>query len=309
VRVVDSHTGGEPTRVVLEGGPDLGSGTMAERARRFRAEHDSFRRALVFEPRGSEALVGALLLSPERPTSQAGVIFFDRAGVLGMCGHGTIGLVTTLAHLGRAKPGPFTLDTPAGAVRAELHTDGDVSFENVACYRTLSDVRVRLGPGEEVVGDVAWGGNWFYVVNPGPIPVRPDRIPALLALARRIRDALAEAGVRGADGEPIGHVMFNGPSVTPGASAQDFVLCPSDTYDRSPCGTGTSAQLAVLHARGQISPGDRWRQESVTGSAFDGSVAVRDGRVFPTIRGAAFVTGVTDLWFDSRDPFRDGLRT
>jgi proline racemase len=235
------------------------------------------------------------------------VIYFDRAGVLGMCGHGTIGLVATLAHLGRLRTGVVTFDTPAGAVHAELHASGEVSFENVACRRTLAEVPVRLPTGEQVVGDVAWGGNWFYIVHPSPMPIGMPQVPRLLTLTRSIREALAAAHVTGAGGEPIGHVLLNGPSESSGVSARDFVLCPSNTYDRSPCGTGTSAQLAVLHARGRIAPGVRWRQESVTGSIFEGYLQEREGEIYPTIRGAAFVTGTAELYFDPKDPFRDGV--
>jgi 4-hydroxyproline epimerase len=282
---------------------------MAERAARFRESWDGFRRGLVFEPRGSEAVVGALLLPPDLPGSFAGVLFFDRAGPLGMCGHGTIGVVATLAHLGRIRPGPLSLDTPVGSVRAELHGNGEVSFENVPCWRSRNDVRVRLDGGEEVVGDVAWGGNWFYVVNPSPRPVEMKGIDELTAFTRQVRATLRRDHVTGDAGEPIEHILLNGPSSTPGASARNFVLCPSNTYDRSPCGTGTSAQLAVLHSREQIAPGAIWRQESISGSTFDGSIQLRGGQVYPTIRGSAFVTATAELYFDARDPFGEGLPT
>jgi 4-hydroxyproline epimerase len=307
IHVVDSHTGGEPTRVVVSGGPDLGDGPLVRRAERLEREFAGFRSGLVGEPRGTEALVAAVLGPPETPSSRAGVVYFDRAGVLGMCGHGTIGLVATLAHEGRLAPGPATLDTPVGPVRTELHADGSVSVENVAAHRTVVDRSVRLDAETTVVGDVVWGGNWFFVVDPSPIPLVAARIPELLAFTRRVRDALARDGIRGEDGAPISHVFLNAPG-TSGASGRDFVLCPSDTYDRSPCGTGTSALLAVLQARGKLGAGEPWVEESITGSRFVATFAMDGTRVRPTIRGSAFVTGVTDLEFDDADPFREGIR-
>jgi 4-hydroxyproline epimerase len=309
IRVVDSHTGGEPTRVVVEGGPDLGGGDMAERLARFRSDHDSFRSAVVNEPRGSDVLVGALLCPPADPSSVAGVIFFDNAGAIGMCGHGTIGLVTTLAHLGRIRHGQHQIETPVGLVTAELHEDGRVTVGNVPSYRAAADVTVEVAGYGPVTGDVAWGGNWFFVADSPGVPIAAGNVEALTDLAWRVRQALTAARVTGADGAEIDHIELFAPSPTPGLDSRNFVLCPGKAYDRSPCGTGTSAKMACLHARGRLHPGEVWRQESVLGSVFEGRFAVdADGRILPFITGRAWVTGEGALILDDADPLCSGIR-
>lgn len=310
VQVVDSHTAGEPTRVVVAGGPELGDGTMAERLERFRREHDAFRSAVVNEPRGSDVLVGALLQRPVDPAAAAGVLFFNNVGMLGMCGHGTIGLVRTLQYLGRLGPGRHRIETPVGPVEAELMGDGRVSVRNVPAYRHLQAVRVEVPGHGAVTGDVAWGGNWFFLTDDHGQPVEPARIGALADYARALRAALAGAGVTGADGAEIDHIeLFTAASAPDLADSRSFVLCPGGAYDRSPCGTGTSAKLACLHADGRLRPGAIWRQESVIGSRFEARYELDgDGRVIPTITGEAFVTAEAALLFDARDPFREGIR-
>lgn len=311
VRVIDSHTGGEPTRVVLEGGPDLGSGSLAERLERFRAHHDRFRSAIVNEPRGSDVLVGALLAAPEDPGCAAGVIFFNNVGYLGMCGHGAIGVMATLAHLGRIGPGSHRLETPVGLVALELHTDGRVSVGNVPSYRHARGVSVEVPGHGRVTGDVAWGGNWFFLLEDHGLALAPDAVESLTELAWCIRGALAESHVTGAAGAEIDHVELIGASPTPGCDARSFVLCPGKAYDRSPCGTGTSAKLACLHADGKLEPGQVWRQESVLGSVFEARFEVdpKDpNRVRPWITGAAHVTGEATLLLDPRDPLCWGIR-
>jgi len=309
VRVVDSHTGGEPTRVVVSGGPDLGDGPLAERVARFRADHDLFRSAVVNEPRGSDVLVGALLLAPRDAASTAGVIFFNNVGYLGMCGHGTIGLVATLAHLDRMAPGRHRIETPVGTVTAELHADGRISVGNVPSYRWAAGVAVDV-PGHGVVrGDVAWGGNWFFLTHAPDIPLALAHVEALTGFAWEVRRALAAAGVRGEHGAEIDHVELVAPSPTAGVDARNFVLCPGKAYDRSPCGTGTSAKLACLHADGRLQPGQVWRQESILGSVFEATFGLDDaGRVLPLITGAAHVTAESTLLLDEGDPLCWGIR-
>jgi 4-hydroxyproline epimerase len=309
VRAVDSHTGGEPTRVVVEGGPDLGTGPLAERRDRFRTHHDDFRTAVVAEPRGHDVLVGALLVPPEDPTCAAGVIFFDNAGYLGMCGHGTMGLVTTLAHLGQIGPGAHRIETPVGVVTATVHDDGRVAVANVPAYRHREAVAVEVPGHGRVTGDVAWGGNWFLLCPaPQGIPLRREHAEALTAHAWAIRHALEAAGVTGEGGAEIDHVELVGPSEA--ADARVFVLCPGGAYDRSPCGTGTSAKLACLAADGRLGPGQVWRQESIVGSVFEGTYTPgEEGRVHPVITGRAFVTAELTLVSDPADPFRAGLES
>lgn len=306
VRVVDSHTGGEPTRVVIAGGPDLGSGTVAERLARFRERHDAFRAAVVNEPRGSDVMVGALLVPPHDPTCRFGVIFFNNVGTLWMCGHGTIGLVVTLARLGLVEPGEVRIDTAVGPVTATLRADGSVTVANVPSYRHAKSVSVQVPGHGEVRGDVAWGGNWFFLVDGHGERVAPDNLEALTDLAWRIRQALEAGGVTGADGAPIDHVELFAP--TPTADSRSFVLCPGKAYDRSPCGTGTSAKLACLAADGKLAEGAVWRQESVIGSQFTATYRrLPDGRVEPHITGTAFVVAESTLVFDDRDAFAWGI--
>ncbi len=309
--MVDSHTGGEPTRVVVEGGPDLGTGPLAERRERFRRDFDHFRSAIVGEPRASEATVGALLCEPPDQRGGAGVIFFDNAGYLGMCGHGTIGLVATLAHLGRIVPGRLAVETPVGLVTAELHHDQTVTVTNVPSYRHASGVDVEVPGHGRVTGDVAWGGNWFFLVPEPERPLGLGQAGVLTAYASAIRQALRVAGVRGAAGAEIDHVELFGPPSRPDAHSRNFVLCPGNAYDRSPCGTGTSAKLACLHAEGKLRPGEVWRQESITGSLFEARFTLdpgQAGHIVPEITGVAYVTGEATLLIDERDPLAWGLR-
>jgi 4-hydroxyproline epimerase len=306
IKVVDSHTGGEPTRVVIEGGPDLGRGPIPERLALFKSTHDDFRSAVVNEPRGSDVIVGALLCEPVDPASAAGVIFFNNVGVLGMCGHGTIGLVTTLAHLGRIRPGAHRIETGVGIVTATLQESGEVSVANVPSFRTIRGAAVEVDGIGRVTGDVAWSGNWFFLVeHPGALELRD--VDALTERAWRIRRALVRAGIAGEKGAEIDHIEFFSKSPTPGVHSRNFTLCPGGAYDRSPCGTGTSAKLACLAADGKLKEGEIWRQESIVGSVFEGWVRIADGVVHPTIRGSAFVTAEATLLRDPRDPFASGI--
>jgi 4-hydroxyproline epimerase len=357
VVVVDSHTEGEPTRVVVGGWGEVAGATMAERRDEMRRRHDELRRAVVCEPRGHEAVVGALLTPPVEPGSLAGVVFFDNAGYLGMCGHGTIGVVRTLEFLGRLpgrtgaggrgkgperEPRSVRLDTPVGTVTAELglgrggdgggsvgegqaggegqgQTAGEGEDEGAAAAVTVTNVPARCHaldvtvevPGlGRVRGDVAYGGNWFFLVEArqlGDLPLARDRIGALTAATLRIRGALAAAGVTGEEGAEIDHVEVFGPPSGPRADSRNFVLCPGGAYDRSPCGTGTSAKLAVLYARGELAAGRRWRQEGIAGGLFTAWLTREGEALVPHIRGRAFITGQTTLLFDPRDPFRGGF--
>jgi len=307
IRVVDSHTEGEPTRTIVAGFPPLRGATMAERRDDARTRFDHLRGAVIREPRGGGAIVGAILTPPVEPDSAAGVIFCDDAGYLGMCGHGSIGVVRTLVHLGRFAGATVRLDTPAGTVAAALHDDGSISIENVASFCSLRDVELDVPGLGRVVGDVAYGGNWFFLTELPALPLELANVRALLDATNAIRDALATGGIVGDGGAPIDHVELFGPARRPDADLRNFVLCPGGAYDRSPCGTGTSAKMAVLHARGALAPGAPWRQESITGGLFTGELALRDGRVIPTIRGRAFVTAEATLVLDPRDPYRYGI--
>ena len=304
VRVIDSHTGGEPTRVVIGGGPALGGGSAAEQCRVFREKHDDFRSAVVNEPRGSDVLVGALLVKPADASCVAGVIFFNNVGVLGMCGHGTIGLIATLAHQGIIGLGGHRLETPVGVVTATLHADGSVSVENVPSWRVTKAATIKVPEIGATTGDVAWGGNWFFLVEQHGQELAFARVKALTDFASRVRAAVNAQGFPEVD-----HVELFGPPAA-GGDSRNFVLCPGGAYDRSPCGTGTSAKVACLAADGKLAEGAAWVQESILGSTLCGSFRWLDraaGRIAPTITGTAHITAEATLLFDARDPFCRGI--
>ncbi len=308
MRIINSHTEGEPTRLVIDGGPPLGGGPLAERRRRFAERFDHLRRLIVCEPRGCDALVGALLCEPGDPNSTAGLIFFNNVGYLGMCGHGTIGAAVTLAQLGRIGPGRHSFETPVGTVQVELVDRNHAIVENVESYRHLKGVTVEVGGLGVVAGDVAWGGNWFFLTEATPCALVAVNIEPLTRAARDIRLALQAKGIRGETGEEIDHVELFGPPHGADANSRNFVLCPGGAYDRSPCGTGTSAKLACLAADGKLEPGKRWVQESVIGGRFEASYRrCAAGRIVPSIGGSAFVCSDATLYDDPADRFRYGF--
>ena len=310
VQVVDSHTGGEPTRLVLSGGPDLGKGSVRERLVRFKESHDRFRAGLVNEPRGSDAIVGALLCEPADSTCHAGVIFFNNVGCIGMCGHGTIGLVATLAHLGKLQPGRINIETTVGNVSAESHGGGFVTVRNVPAFRYAKDVTVNVAGHGPITGDVAWGGNWFYLTKgESPIELSLSNLDELTSLTWRIRQALVREGVTGQDTGEIDHIELFSKPRDASAHSRNFVLCPGKSYDRSPCGTGTSAKMACLYADGVLKPDSVWRQESITGSIFEGRIELQSDQIIPFVKGSAFVTAQSELVFDERDEFCWGIPT
>jgi 4-hydroxyproline epimerase len=306
IRVIDSHTGGEPTRLVLDGGPDLGQGPLTERLERFRDRFDAYRSAIVNEPRGSDTLVGALLVKPHRADCALGVIFFNNVGYLGMCGHGTLGLIASLRFAGELAPGDVKIDTPVGAVAGHLHADGRISVANVVSYRAARELTVEVPGIGPVTGDVAWGGNWFFLISRHQQIIDLQHVEALTDFAWRVRAAI------NAQGYPlVDHVELFASSDQPGAHSRNFVLCPGKAYDRSPCGTGTSAKLACLAADGKLAEGEAWVQASVIGSTFEARYRWRDraqGEITPTITGTAHVTGETVLRLDPEDPFCWGIR-
>ena len=312
VQIIDSHTGGEPTRLIIKGGPDLGAGTMAARLEIFKNQFDHFRAALVTEPKGSDIMVGALMCEPQNPKHSAGVIFFNNVGYLGMCGHGTIGLMISLFHLGRIQQGLHILETPVGNIEVQLHAHNQVSLQNVPSYRFAKEVTVLVEGVGPVVGDIAWGGNWFFLVNEEStrrhgIRVQQNNLENLLNFSCKVKQSLIENNMMGHLGAEIDHIELFGAAVNKENDSKNFVLCPGNSYDRSACGTGTSAKLACLFADGKIKAGQIWRQESIIGSVFEGSVNIVDEKIIPTITGSAFVTAESQLIFDERDPFCWGL--
>ena len=322
IQVIDSHTAGEPTRCVLSDGPELASGPLADRLNEFRERHDLYRRAILCEPRGSDVVVGALLLQPFDPACAAAVIFFNNAGYLGMCGHGMIGVAVTLAHLKRIHPGEHLIETPVGIVNVKLHSDTRATIRNVSAYRHRSGVSVDVPGFGEVTGDVAWGGNWFFLVRNHSFELARKLhvrdVEPLTAFTWEIRRALSKAGIAGANGAEIDHIELFTDAHDPANDSRNFVLCPGKAYDRSPCGTGTSAKMACLAADGLLKPGQPWRQEGILDTVFEGTFEsetnqntieqVSGGlRIRPTITGSAYITAEADLIYDPADPFRLGV--
>ena len=303
IQVIDSHTAGEPTRTVISGGPDLGIGPLAGRCERFRLSFDLFRSAVVNEPRGSEVTVGALLVPPEDKTCTTGVIFFNNVGYLGMCGHGTIGLVATLAHMGRIRPGDHRIETPVGVVTASLHANEEVTINNVPSYRKVKGAKVQIPGIGAVTGDVAWGGNWFFLVEGHNRDLTLENVENLTEYSWLVRQAVNNQGFPDVD-----HVELFGPPTVAEADSRNFVLCPGMAYDRSPCGTGTSAKLACLAEDGKLAEGKAWVQESIIGSTFVGRYRRKGGEIVPSITGRAFVTAESTLILHPEDPFCWGLR-
>lgn len=307
VRVIDSHTAGEPTRLVVSGAPALGGGSLRERLQLLRERADWLRTSLCLEPRASEAAVGALLCEPDSAANDAAVIFFNNNGYLGMCGHGMIGLMATLEYMGRMPPGRYRIETPVGVVEATLHGRGRVTVANVAAWRFRKNVIVEAEGYGEVTGDIAWGGNWFFLVDDPAIGLRKENLERLMGFAKAVRRGLEHAGIRGDDGGEIDHIEVLGEDLE-GADARNFMLCPGGEYDRSPCGTGLSAKLACLYADGLIKPGEVWRQAGILGGVFEGRITLVDGKIIPEITGEAFVTAETELVFSEGDPYRFGIR-
>ena len=305
--MIDSHTAGEPTRCIISGAPDLGKGSLAERLQRLRRDYDWVRQAVVCEPRGSDVVVGAWLLEPDTPDYAAAVIYFNNVGYLGMCGHGTIGAAVTLAHLGRIGEGSQALQTPVGVVKVELQSAHRARIENVPSYCYRAGVEVAVPGRGRFTGDVAWGGNWFFLVEKHDQQLELKNVDALTDLAWKIRGQLAASGITGANGAEIDHIELFGPPHHPENQSRNFVLCPGKAYDRSPCGTGTSAKMACLVAAGKLAPGEAWRQEGILGTVFEGRVRIDNGAIIPSISGSAYVTAENTLLFDREDPFRNGI--
>ena len=307
MKIIDSHTIGEPTRIIIEGGPDLGDGPLEERAKVFREQHDHIRKALCTEPRGHDAMVGGILVEPHVPDCDAGMIFFNNRSTLDMCIHGTIGLIATLRHMGRFSSTFCRIDTPAGVVTAEV--DGNkVSVTNIPCYRTHKDVAVEVPGHGQVTGDIAWGGNWFFLIDGQGPAIDPKNVVELTAYGEAIRKALLDADIRAEDGHEVDHIeLFQKPSDDK-SDSRNFVLCPGGAYDRSPCGTGLSAKLACLAADGKLEEGKIWRQSSILNECFEGTYKLsEDGKIIPQVTGEAWITGETTVHFDPSDPFIHGI--
>ena len=334
---LDSHTGGEPTRLITSLPFDLGTGSVADKLSTLKKNHDDLRRTVLNEPRGSDVLVGAYLVPPADPTCQFGVIYFNNVGYLGMCGHGTIGLIASLAYLGKVQPGVIRVETPVGVVEATLHPmslrgasdskrrsnlpineevasgkerprndmyPNRVSVKNIPAYRHLTHIPVTVDD-KTIHGDVAYGGNWFFLCHDHGLEVNMQNLEALTEFSWRIREQFTANGITGTNGAEVDHVELF--ASTPEADSKSFVLCPGKAYDRSPCGTGTSAKLACLYGDGKLQVGQTWKQQSVVGSIFEGSVQLDGDKIIPTITGEAWVMSEGTILVDERDPFANGI--
>lgn len=308
MRIIDSHTGGEPTRTIVSGGPDLGVEHMAERREIFARSFDHVRAALIHEPRGSDVMVGALLCKPQNPDNTAGVIFFNNAGFLNMCGHGTIGLVITLYHMGEIDLGIHRIETPVGVVEVDLLSPSKARIENVPSYRHAKDVSVNVEGIGSVTGDIAWGGNWFFLIKDHNRSLTLDNTDQLIDYSWKVKNALERHNITGRNGQEIDHIELFGQPTDPAlADSQNFVLCPGKQYDRSPCGTGTSAKLACLYQDKLLQPGQIWRQQSIIGSVFEGSVQIVGDNIIPHVTGESFVTLDSQVFINPDDAFAHGF--
>lgn len=322
--LIDTHTGGEPTRVVFNDGaflPDGVNDDAIEIRRRLSQEADWIRRSILLEPRGSESMVGALVTLDNSGASsndslKASIVFFNNTGYLGMCGHGLIGVVEAMRYRGDLAPGEHRFATPAGVIVATLHDDNLVSFENVPSYRYRKNVRVRINVpasdssggvrlADEVVGDIAYGGNWFFLVKVDS--VQANHLASLMRYSLAIKSALQRDEITGADGAEIDHIELCQTYDDDPLGGKTFVLCPGGHYDRSPCGTGTAAKVACLVDDGELSLRQTWTQESIIGSRFTATHRIVDGQTRVTITGRAFVNGETRCVFHNEDPFRFGI--
>ena len=308
MQIIDSHTGGEPTRTIVSG-LDLPVGAVATRDF-LENKADWIRTTLINEPRGFDAIVGACLCEPADPTCVTGVVFFNNLSCLHSCLHGTIGIVETLAHQGRIEPGEHRIETPVGVVTAILNKDHSITVKNIPSYRFAKDVEVTLPDGQKITGDISWGGNWFFLISDQGPEIKTKNIDSLTEFTKTVRDSLHAQNITGENGGEIDHIeCFASPQPGIEADSQNFVLCPGSAYDRSPCGTGTSAKLACLAASGELAEGQTWRQASIIGSVFEGSFESlpNSAKVIPVVTGRAFVTGETTVIIHPDDPFKHGI--
>ncbi|GAF62729.1 LOW QUALITY PROTEIN: 4-hydroxyproline epimerase [Psychrobacter sp. JCM 18903] len=329
-KIIDSHTGGEPTRMVYDGFPDLVGDTIQDKLQSFKQNFDHLRQSIILEPRGNDVLVGALLLPASHPKATAGVIFFNNAGYLGMCGHGTIGVIVSLAYQQKISAGVHWLETPVGLVKATLHDDGSCSVQNVPSYRYKKQVEVHVPELGLICGDIAWGGNWFFLVSEHGQDIQANNVEKLTQVTMQIKQALVAANITGENSSEIDHIELFADSDDTQVDSKNFVLCPGSAYDRSPCGTGTSAKLACLAADNKLAPEKLWQQQASSAAYLlavismylslilistdlstrlnnPAGAAYPAQTIIPTICGHAYVCAETTLMVQEDDPFKWGI--
>ena len=323
---LDGHTCGNPVRLVSGGGPILNGATMSEKRLDFLARFDWIRKALMFEPRGHDVMSGSILYAPTRADCDAAILFIEVSGCLPMCGHGTIGTVTMGLENGLLSPreeGRIALDAPAGRVVAEYQRNGrfvdKVRIHNVASYLAASEVKIDCPGLGELALDVSYGGNYYAIIEKqknyeGLEAMSADQILRLSPIVRKLADKAVkmvhpeDPSIKG-----VSHVMWTGVPRDKTAHARNAVFYGERAIDRSPCGTGTSARMAQLAARGKLKPGDAFVHESIIGSLFEGRVesAAEIGGIAairPSIAGWARQHGINTIFVDERDPFRHGFQ-
>ena len=322
---IDGHTCGNPVRLVAGGGPLLEGSTMMERRAHFLAEFDWIRTGLMFEPRGHDVMSGSILYPPTRPDCDIGILFIETSGCLPMCGHGTIGTVTMAIEHGLVKPktpGVLRLDTPAGLVVAEYRQVGDhveeVRITNVPSFLFAENLTVECPVLGEIAVDVAYGGNFYAIVGPQENfrdmadHSAADFIAWSPVVRQRLNEKYSFIHPENPGINRLSHMLWTGAPVSPEADARNAVFYGDKAIDRSPCGTGTSARMAQLHARGDLKAGDDFIHESIIGSLFKGRVESEttiDGKpaIIPSIGGWARMTGLNTIFIDDRDPFAHGF--
>jgi len=324
---IDGHTCGNPVRLVAAGGPPLDGATMSARRQDFLARYDWIRTGLMFEPRGHDVMSGAILYPPTRPDCDVAVLYIETSGCLPMCGHGTIGTVTFALERGLVQPreaGVLRLDTPAGPVAAQFRMAGShveaVRITNVGAYLAAAGVAVECPELGRLTVDIAYGGN-FYAIVEAQANYRDlaelsagDLLRLSPVLRQRVNEAIELVHPEDETIRGVSHVMWTGrPSEGSGAQARNAVFYGDKAIDRSPCGTGTSARMAQLAARGELKVGDAFVHESIIGSLFNGRVEAetRVGNheaIVPSIEGWARITGFNTIFIDDRDPYAHGFQ-
>ncbi len=323
---LDGHTCGNPVRLVAGGGPLLQGASMSERRQDFMRRYDWVRTALMFEPRGHDVMSGAILYPPCRADCDVGVLYIEVSGCLPMCGHGTIGTVTMALEHGLVEPGEpgrLRLDTPAGVVVAAYEAKGDlieqVRLTNVASYLAVPELRVDCPELGELMVDIAYGGNFYAIIDPQPNYRGLDGLAAgdiqrlSPELRRRLNAAIEVIHPEDPTIRGISHIQWTGPARDKMAHGRNAVFYGEKAIDRSPCGTGTSARLAQLAARGRLQPGDSFVHESIIGSLFEGRIEAATSlgdlpAIIPSIAGWARLTGLNTIFVDPRDPYAHGFQ-